>query len=105
MVILYFRFFNPVLFASEGAVVAGQIGIKLKVLNSIFSLAFSWISTKVQIFSKLIAQKDYKQLDSLLNKTLMQSVVLNTFGIIVFFGLIFIFRYFNTKIARKNYAR
>lgn len=99
-----FQLFNPVLFATEGAVLAGQMGMTLTVLNAIFSLAFSWISTKVPVFSSLIAQKDYKQLDKLFNKTLIQSAVLNFFGLMMFIGLIFIFRYFELKIAGKNLA-
>lgn len=99
-----FQLFNPVLFATEGAVVAGQMGMTLTVLNSVFSLAFSWVSTKVPVFSNLIAQKDYKQLDGLFNKTLIQSSLLNVFGLTLFFGLIFILRYFDIKIAGKNFA-
>lgn len=99
-----FQLFNPVLFATEGAVIAGQMGMTLTVLNSVFSLAFSWISTKVPVFSSLIAQKDYEQLDSLFNKTLIQSTALNAFGLMMFFGLIFILRYFNIKIEGKNFA-
>lgn len=99
-----FQLFNPVLFATEGAVVAGQMGMTLTVLNSIFSLTFSWISTKVPVFSGLIAQKDYKQLDGLFKKTLLQSTILNTFALTMFFGLIFILRYFELKIAGKNFA-
>lgn len=99
-----FQLFNPVLFATEGAIVAGQMGMTLVVLNSIMGLTMSWISTKVPVFSSLIALKDYKQLDSLFNKTLIQSVILNAFGLTVFFGLIFIVRYFDLKIAGKNFA-
>lgn len=99
-----FQLFNPVLFATEGAVVAGQMGMTLTVLNSIFALAFSWISTKVPIFSNLIAQKDYDQLDSLFNKTLIQSSILNALGLLAFFGVIFLFRDFDIKIADKNFS-
>lgn len=99
-----FQLFNPVLFATEGAVVAGQMGMTLTVLNAIFSLSFSWISTKVPVFSSLIAQKDYEKLDSLFNKTLMESVVINIFAVIVFFCAILVLRYFNLKIAGKNFG-
>jgi O-antigen/teichoic acid export membrane protein len=99
-----FQLFNPVLFATEGAVVAGQMGMTLTVLNSIFSLAFSWISTKIPAFSNLIAQKEYGKLNKLFNKTLIQSSILNAFGLILFFALIFILRYFDIKICGKNFA-
>ncbi|MEO7975787.1 polysaccharide biosynthesis protein [Flavobacterium sp.] len=99
-----FQLFNPVLFATEGAVVAGQMGMTLTVLNSIFALAFSWISTKVPVFSGLIAQKEYEKLDSLFNKTLIQSAFLNFFVLTFFFGVVFVLRHFEIKIEGKNFA-
>jgi O-antigen/teichoic acid export membrane protein len=99
-----FQLFNPVLFATEGPVVAGQMGMTLTVLSSIYALAYSWISTKVPAFSSLIAQKDYKKLDVLFNKTLTQSAILNAFALTMFFVFIFLLRFFQLKIAGKNIA-
>jgi O-antigen/teichoic acid export membrane protein len=99
-----FQLFNPVLFATEGPVVAGQMGMTLTVLNSIFALSFSWISTKVPIFSGLIAQKEYAKLDHLFKKTLIQSSALNVLMLGVLFSLIFILRYFDIKIGGKNFG-
>lgn len=99
-----FQLFNPVLFATEGPVVAGQMGMTLTVLNSIFALSFSWIATKVPIFSSLIAQKDYPKLDHLFKKTLIQSSVLNVLMLIVLFSLIFVLRYFDIRIGGKNFG-
>lgn len=99
-----FQLFNPVLFATEGPVVAGQMGMTLTVLNSIYALAFSWISTKTPVFSNLIAKKEFNQLDILFNRTLFQSLSLNILGLIMFFGLIFILRYFNLEIYGENYG-
>lgn len=67
-----FQLFNPVLFATEGAITAGKMGMTLNVLNAIQALAFSWMSTKIPLFSKLIAIKDYELLDKIFNKTLKQ---------------------------------
>ena len=44
-----FQFFNPVLFATEGAVVAGQMGMTLQVLNAIQVFAMSWQNTKIPL--------------------------------------------------------
>ena len=52
-----FQLFNPVLFATEGAIVAGQMGMTLHALNSIQSLSLSWMNTKITVMSKLIAIK------------------------------------------------
>lgn len=77
-----FQFFNPVLFATEGAVVAGQMGMTLQVLNAIQAFAMSWQNTKVPLYSGLIELKKYEELDKVFNKTLKQllgvSVVLLT---------------------------
>ncbi|UPZ16068.1 polysaccharide biosynthesis protein [Flavobacterium humidisoli] len=97
-----FQLFNPVLFATEGAIVAGQMGMTLTILNSIFSLAFSWISTKIPVFSSLIAQKEYGKLDELFNRTLLQSTLLNILALTTLFAIIFVLRYFEIKIGGKN---
>lgn len=67
-----FQLFNPILFAIEGAVVAGQMGMTLQVLNAIQSFSLSWLNTKIPLYSKLIALKDYFSLDKLFNITLKQ---------------------------------
>lgn len=72
-----FQMFNPVLFAYEGAIVAGQMGMTLAALNGIQSLSMSWISTKVPLFSRLIALKEYYNLDQVFNKSLKQSIYIN----------------------------
>lgn len=74
-----FQLFNPVLFATEGAIVAGQMGMTLTALNGIQALSISWMTTKVPLYSYLIAKKDYSQLDNIFNKTLKQSVFINGF--------------------------
>lgn len=99
-----FQLFNPVLFATEGPTIAGQMGMTLAVLNSIFALAFSWISTKVPVFANLIAQKKYNQLDRIFFKTLIQSSMLNGFGLLVFICLVFMLRFFDIIIEGRNFA-
>lgn len=65
-----FHLFNPVLFAMEGAVVAGQMGLTLQALNSLQAFSMSWLNTKVPFYSQLIAIKDYYTLDTMFNVTL-----------------------------------
>lgn len=82
-----FQLFNPVLFATEGAVIAGQMGMTLTALNAIQTFSFSWLNTKVPLYSRLIALKDYVQLDSIFNKTLKQMVSV-CFTLLSFFFLV-----------------
>lgn len=101
-----FQLFNPVLFASEGAVVAGQMGMTLHALNSIQSLSLSWMNTKIPLYSKLIALKDYVQLDKLFNKTLKQMVSVCSMLLVVFFLLLWLlqiteFRLKDTILAER----
>lgn len=69
---LLFQLFTPVLFATEGAVVAGQMGMTMTALSAIQSLSYSWLHTKVPTYSKLIALKNYVELDKIFNKTMWQ---------------------------------
>lgn len=78
-----FQLFNPVLFATHGAVVAGQMGMTLAVLNGINAFASSWINTKVPLFSKLIAQDKYEELDSIFKMTLGQMISICIFLLIL----------------------
>jgi len=80
-----FQLFNPVLFATEGAIVAGQMGMTLQAINAIQSFSMNWINTKIPLYSKLIALKDYVQLDKIFNKTLLQMTNVCFVLIIVFF--------------------
>jgi len=96
-----FQLFNPVLFATEGAVVAGQMGMTLAALNGILSLSLAWITTKVPLFSGLIAQKKYFQLDKIFNKTLKQSVLINISALTFLAIVIFLIRFFNIEMGGK----
>jgi O-antigen/teichoic acid export membrane protein len=96
-----FQLFNPVLFATEGAVVAGQMGMTLAALNGVLSLSLSWMSTKVPLYSGLIEQKKYNKLDKIFNKTLAQSVLINGLALITLFLLIFLLRYFDLPFGKR----
>lgn len=97
-----FQLFNPVLFATEGAIVAGQMGMTLSALNAVLSFSLSWTTTKIPTFSAFIAQKNYSALDKLFNRTLLQSTAINFSGLIVMFISIFLIRHFHIEIGSKN---
>lgn len=80
-----FQLFNPVLFATEGAMVAGQMGMTLHALNSIQSLSLSWMNTKIPVMSKLIALREYVKLDTMFNQTLKQMVSVCSVLLVAFF--------------------
>ncbi len=96
-----FQLFNPVLFATEGPQVAGQMGLTLAALNGILSLSLAWISTKVPLFSSLIAKKNYTELDSSFKLALKQSLGINIFLLIILFLIIGSFHFFKITIGGK----
>ena len=77
-----YHLFNPVLFATAGPIQAGQMGLTIQAVNGIVVLSASWMSTKIPVFSKFIALKDYLSLDKLFNKTLKQMAQIQNFGFV-----------------------
>lgn len=96
-----FQLFNPVLFATEGPIVAGKMGMTLQGLNGISSLSMSWILTKVPLMSTLIAEKKYKKLDHIFNKTIMQLSAVNFLLILVFIVGIEGLNYFKIPLGNR----
>lgn len=82
------QIFNPILFATDGPSAAGQMGLTLSALNAILSISMAWITTRIPTFSSLIAQKKFNELDSIFNKALIQSTVLNILMVIAFVSLL-----------------
>jgi len=100
-----FNLFNPVLFATEGAVVAGQMGLTLQALNAIQALSMSWLNTKVPLYSKLIALKDYAQLDKIFNKTLKQMSTVCAFLLLSFFCFVILLNLTQIQIKGNIIAK
>ena len=94
-----FQLFNPVLFATEGAIIAGKMGITLSVLNAIMSLSDSWITTKIPLFSGLISKHNYTKLDSLFNLTLRQAFFVNLTILSIFLCILYIIDINNFSIS------
>jgi O-antigen/teichoic acid export membrane protein len=96
-----FQLFNPVLFATEGPKVAGQMGMTLQAFNGISSLTMSWIVTKVPLFSQYIAKKEFKQLDALFNNTIWIVVIVNLLLIAVFDSGVWLLNFFHLSLFHR----
>ena len=80
-----FQIFNPILFAYQGSVAAGQMGMSLNIANAIGSVALAWMNTKASPFGALVAQDRFAELDRLFFRTLWQSTGLLIMGTSLFF--------------------
>lgn len=96
-----FQLFNPILFAYSGAVVAGQMGMTMSALNGINAFSYSWINTKVPTFSKLIALREYKKLDSIFNSTVKQMIFICIGLLTVMFIGVWGLRYFRFNLGDR----
>lgn len=96
-----FQLFNPVLFATDGAKVAGQMGMTLNALMSISTLSMSWINTKIPLFSGFIAQKKYNELDTIFNKTVKQLTGISILLVGTFVTFIIVLRQLHIPLANR----
>ena len=87
-----YQLFNPVTFATDGAIVAGQMGITIVLLNGILSISLSWLNTKIPLFSNLIARKNYFDLDKIFKKTITQTSFVSLLGVCSFILFIYVLK-------------
>lgn len=96
-----YQIFNPVIFATEGAKVAGQMGMTLAVLAGVLSVGLSWINTKVPLFSDFIAKRSYLELDKVFNRTVIQSSVITSFSFLLIVLIVYGLKYFNFQLGNR----
>lgn len=99
-----FQLFNPVLFATEGAIVAGQMGMTVHVLNAIQGFALSWQNTKIPKYCGYIEMKQYEALDFLFNKTLKQMMWVCIAILLIFYSVIVVLRITRFSIGDTVFA-
>ena len=75
------------------------MGLTLTALNGILALSFAWMTTKIPLFSTLIAKKNYLELDTVFNKSLKQSILINSFLLVLFYTFILVLKNLNIKIG------
>lgn len=96
-----FQMFTPVLFATHGKVVAGQMGLSATVMGSVATIAIAWMSTKSATFGTLLSRRDYGVLDRLFFPALWQSWGLCMVGGAAVWLMVFVFHALHWKIAHR----
>ena len=84
-----FQMFTPALFYYQGPVIAGQMGMTMSVVNAMYGVSASWMQTKSPVFGKMIALKQWTELDSLFKTTLKQSLGVIGVGSMLVVAVIF----------------
>jgi hypothetical protein len=88
-----FQLFTPVLFASPrwGPVDAGRMGMTISVAGALSAVSIAWMNTKASPFGRLIALKQYAELDRIFFRSLVQSTAINALGsACVWSGVVFL---------------
>lgn len=85
-----FQLFNPVLFYYHGSVIAGQMGMTLAASNALLSMSILWMTVKSPDFGKLIAKREWKELDRLFFRVFYQSIGVVVTGAIIGWTLIWL---------------
>lgn len=80
-----FQMFNPILFMTEGPKVAGQMGMTLAALSGLSTLSLSWITTKIPLFSNLIATNKIIELRLLFKNTFINASLINFILLSIFY--------------------
>jgi O-antigen/teichoic acid export membrane protein len=85
---LMFQLFTPVLFHYQGAVIAGQMGITISAANALLGIGLTQLYAKSPLLGKLIAVRDWHNLDQTFYKTLRQSFTITAIGAVLGTGAI-----------------
>lgn len=101
---LIIQLFNPILFRLQGPAVAGKMGMTLTVFITIQALALTWIYTKIPLFSGLIAQKKFKELDQVFSRAHKQSLWVTAGFLMMALAGIAGLEFFDLKILGTNLA-
>ena len=73
-----FQLFNPILLAYRGPIEAGQMGMSMSICGTLSGMAVAWMNTKAAPFGRLIALRDYRELDRTFFRTVLQSTTAAT---------------------------
>ena len=96
-----YQFFTPAVFTTHGAALAGRLGMTLNLINVVGAVSLSWMQTKASPFGQMVANRDWRQLDTLFRRTLVQAMGAYVLGCIFLLGVMQILRWLQHPIAAR----
>ncbi len=72
----------PILFHMKGAVVAGQLGLSLTIINTLGLVTQSWLTRRIPAMAMAVAKKEWVELDRLYERDFKISAFLYLFGFV-----------------------
>ncbi|CNE91747.1 MULTISPECIES: hypothetical protein [Yersinia] len=96
-----FQLFNPMLFAHQGAIEAGRIGLTLAIFSAMLSLSMSWVTAKSPTMARLIAENKKIELNKLFISLIMKSGILNFLISISFLIFVLLLKTYSIDIVSR----
>ncbi|MDX7991996.1 hypothetical protein [Xenorhabdus littoralis] len=96
-----FQLFNPIIFANQGEIEAGRIGLTLTMFSTILSLSMSWVTAKSPVMARLIAERKFKDLDRLFKSVIIKSGIANLIILTTFVLLVILVREYGFSISKR----
>lgn len=100
-----FYFLTPILFQFQGAIIAGQVGLTISIISAIQAMSMSWLNTKTPLYSRLIALKQFEELDRIFGKTMKQMLTICSLLMIVTIIGLSIIDYTNLSLGETEIAK
>jgi Na+-driven multidrug efflux pump len=76
----FYSLFNPVLFHYHGAAEAGRFGMTLQILGGVHAVSLAWLQAVVPQFGRLVAIRNFAQLDHVWRHATARVVVVSLIG-------------------------
>ena len=96
-----FQLFNPVLFASHGPVVAGQMGMSVNICTAIGGVCMAWMSTKASPLGVLVAKRQWQALDDIFFKTLWRSLLVLACGAVSLYTFVVVLHLCHIPLSKR----
>lgn len=98
-----FQAFTPLVFAHQGAVEAGRLGIALSIFTSISALGMSWVNASAPKMAQYISRRERAPLNTMFAIVLRSSVIFTFLASVAFLLLVQLLSHFHyaavTRIA------
>jgi O-antigen/teichoic acid export membrane protein len=96
-----FQLFNPLIFKTQGPILAGQMGMSMHITAAMNAAAIAWISTKAPIYGQLVAGRKRKELDNLFVRGVIQSSLFLLLGTIFVWIILFYLHQVGSEYADR----
>lgn len=92
---------TPVIWAASGDAEAGRMGMTWTVLIALQAAASSWVDTRRPRFGQLVANGEFKELNSLFRRCTTLSLVMLTLGVVAFCSVLTVLPFLGWSIADR----